>query len=450
MDDKKAFPEENKATLILLQLEADARNAEDLLALHYLIVNETRRLLKYRHATLLKAVGQVTSSFQTIRTSGLTVVDRSIPKNQLIEHIIHHQRKESSSDLPFRVIFEQLPNELQQDRQSLLLAFPVWVGMRLPNGILIGALWLERETAWSDSELFLIKRLADTYAHAWGYFDKHRQLKIWLASRKTRWVIGIMTMILFFLPIQHSTLGSVKVVAKDPLIVSAPIDGVIASIPVEPNQLISQGQTLFNYEDTRYRNEYVVAQQSLAVAEAELKKATQSAFQDEKSKAEVALLKTKVELANIKRDYAKEMLDHLNVIADRDGFLLFGDKLELIGKPVIVGERLMEIAETGKFMFHIDLPVENNIEFSIGAPVKIYLNIDPLKSISAEVTNIGFRAEVTPGDTLVYRVDAETTETTGHLRIGWQGTAKIYGNSVDLFFYLFRRPLAAARQYFDF
>ena len=296
----------------------------------------------------------------------------------------------------------------------------------------------------------MIKRLADTYAHAWGYFDKHRPLKIWLASRKTRWVIGIMTMILFFLPIQHSTLGSVKVVAKDPLIVSAPIDGVIASIPVEPNQLISQGQTLFNYEDTSYRNEYVVAQQSLAVAEAELKKATQSAFQDEKSKAEVALLKTKVELAHIKRDYAKEMLDHLNVIADRDGFLLLGDKLELIGKPVIVGERLMEIAETGKFMFRIDLPVENNIEFSIGAPVKIYLNIDPLRSISAEVTNIGFRAEVIPGDTLVYRVDAETTETTGHLRIGWQGTAKIYGNSVNLFFYLFRRPLAAARQYFDF
>ena len=263
MDDRKAFPEENKATLILLQLEADARNAEDLLSLHYLIVNETRRLLKYRHATLLKAVGQVNSHFQAIRTSGLTVVDRSIPKNQLIERIIHHQRKESSSDLPFQVIFEQLPNELQQDRQSLLLPFPVWVGMRLPNGILIGALWLERETAWSDNELFLIKRLADTYAHAWGYFDKHRPLKIWLASRKTRWVIGIMTMILFFLPIQHSTLGSVKVVAKDPLIVSAPIDGVIASIPVEPNQLISQGQTLFNYEDTSYRNEYVVAQQSL-------------------------------------------------------------------------------------------------------------------------------------------------------------------------------------------
>lgn len=450
MNERKEFPEENKATLILLQLEADARNAEDLLALHYLIVNETRRLLKYRHATLLKAIGRGNSGFQAIRTSGLTVVDRSIPKNQLIERIIHHQRKESSSNLPLPVIFEQLPKELQQDCQNLLLPFPVWVEMRLPSGILIGALWLERETAWSDNERFLIKRLADTYAHAWGYFDKHRQLKTWLVSRKTRWTIGIMAMILFFLPIQHSTLGSVKVVAKDPLIVSAPIDGVIASIPVEPNQLITQGQTLFNYEDTSYRNEYVIAQQSLAVAEAELKKATQSAFQDEKSKAEVALLKTKVELANIKRDYAKEMLDHLNVIADRDGFLLFGDKLELIGKPVIVGERLMEIAEVGRFMFRIDLPVENNIEFSVGARVKIYLNIDPLKSISAEVTNIGFRAEVMPGDILAYRIDAETIETTDHLRIGWQGTAKIYGNSVNLFFYLFRRPLAVARQYLDF
>ena len=36
------------------------------------------------------------------------------------------------------------------------------------------------------------------------------------------------------------------------------------------------------------------------------------------------------------------------------------------------------------------------------------------------------------------------------VRIGWHGTAKIYGEDVPLFFYLFRRPLSAIRQFVGF
>lgn len=98
-------------------------------------------------------------------------------------------------------------------------------------------------------------------------------------------------------------------------------------------------------------------------------------------------------------------------------------------------------------MLRIDLPVENNISLSPGASVKAYLNVDPSHSIDAEVTYIGFRAEIAPGDTLVYKIEATLTEEPANLKIGWQGTAKIYGDSVSLFFYLFRRPLVAVRQY---
>ena len=83
----------------------------------------------------------------------------------------------------------------------------------------------------------------------------------------------------------------------------------------------------------------------------------------------------------------------------------------------------------------------------MGAPVKIYLDTNPLRSIEAKVTQIGFRAERVPGEMLVYLIEAESIEEISHLRIGWQGTAKIYGDTVNLFFYLFRRPLAATRQY---
>ena len=449
MTDKRVN-EDNNPLSVLLQLETDARQSEDVLSLHYFIVNETRRLLHYRHEVLFKAVGQKESCFKAIRASGVTLVDRSIPKIHWIERVVNDLKTKNSGDQPVKVIFEQLPGELQKDWRNFSLPYPIWVSLRLPDGFLVGSLWFEKETVWSENELFLIKRLTDTYAHAWGYFDKHRRLKSYFFSRRTAWVLGISLVALLLLPVQHSTLGPVQVVAKEPLIVSAPIDGVIASILVEPNQMVTKGLTLLNYEDTNYRNEYAVAKQSLAVTQAELKRAAQGAFQDQKSKAEIALLEAKVDLANIKKSYAREMLDHVSIAAGTEGLLLFSDKSELIGRPVTTGERLMEIAELGKLMLRIDLPVENNIDFSPGAQVKVYLDVDPLNAIDAKVTYTSFRAEVVPGDKLVYRVEAEFTAVPDNLRIGWQGTAKIYGSSVNLFFYLFRRPLAAARQYLGF
>jgi hypothetical protein len=162
------------------------------------------------------------------------------------------------------------------------------------------------------------------------------------------------------------------------------------------------------------------------------------------------LLKAKVDLAVIKKNFAKEMLDHMHIIAEKDGLLLFNDKAELIGRPISTGERLMEVAEIDKVMLLIYLPVENNIDFRSGAPVKVFLDVDPLHSIDATVTYVNYRAEVTPGEMLAYRVEAATTEELSNLRIGWQGTAKIYGENVSLFFYLFKRPLSSIRQYLGF
>lgn len=439
--------EDNKIFPALLQLEADARQSQDLTALHYFIVNETRRLVRYQHAILLKVTKRNPYCFKAVRISGSTLLDRSVPKIHYIERVLDRLSIAHLQQDPIEIAQHQLLPELQRDWREFTLSFPLCVNLILPDGSLIGALWIERETSWTEEERFLLKRLASSYAHAWGYFERNRKFDSWLYSKKSLAIISVLLVFFLLIPIQHSTLGFVRVVAKDPLVVTAPIDGVIASIPVEPNQIVSQGETIIRYEDTSYRNEFTIAEQALVVSQAELKKLTQSAFQDEKSKAEIALSKAKVELAAIKRDYAKEMLAYVTLIADKQGIILINNKLEMIGRPVKIGERLMEIAEIGKLKFRIDLPVENNINFSVGAPVKIYLDTDPLRSIDAKVTQIGFRAEIVPGEMLVYPVEAESIEEISHLRIGWQGTAKIYGDTVNMFFYLFRRPLAAARQY---
>lgn len=55
---------------------------------------------------------------------------------------------------------------------------------------------------------------------------------------------------------------------------------------------------------------------------------------------------------------------------------------------------------------------------------------------------------MSPGGVLGYRLKAALAAGTAPPRIGLRGTAKIYGDRVALIYYLLRRPLAAARQFF--
>ena len=248
--------ESNQTLSTLLQLESDARSSVDSLSLHYFIVNETRRLIHYRYAVLFKASGSKNRYFEAIRASGSNLIDRTTPKIHWMEQVIHYLSERNNKEQLVKVVPEQLSAELQQDWNNLSLRYPVWVSLRLPCGSVIGSLWLEREVAWNDDELFLLKRLADTYAHAWGYFDNlQRRLKSWFLSQKILWRMLFLILVLLVIPVQNSTLGPVKIVAKDPLVISAPIDGVIASISVEPNEIVTRGQLLLSYEDTNYRNE---------------------------------------------------------------------------------------------------------------------------------------------------------------------------------------------------
>ena len=87
------------------------------------------------------------------------------------------------------------------------------------------------------------------------------------------------------------------------------------------------------------------------------------------------------------------------------------------------------------------------IVLTTGAPVDLFLDVDPLSPKPATLTSASYEAEMTPAGTLSYRVRAAFPEGLPPPRIGLQGTAKIYGERVALGLYLFRRPLASLRQW---
>ncbi len=431
----------------LLQLESQARAAQTVKELCFLLANETRRLVSFRQACVFSVGTNLRTSCQVEVVSSVAVVDRKSPMVQWIEEVVASLWENQALQAPCHLNVEQCPKHLQADWRRFAFPHVLWCPIIWGNQRVIGGMWLARERPWQEGEIQLIRRFAEAVAHAWNSLGKTKtSVKHWTISKRWMWIGLALLVGVMCLPVHLSTLAPVEVVARDPVVVTAPLDGVIAEIVVQPNTVVKEGEPLFRYEDTKFRNDYEVAEKNLAVGFMEYRKVTQGAFFDDETGAGMPVQASEVRLKEAERDYAWEVLQQVEVKATRQGIVLFGDKSDWVGKPVVIGERIMEVANPQEYELKIDLPVEDAIVLREGAEVEVFLNADPLKAIPATLTHASYHAEVLPTNELAYRVKAEVIESPELMRIGWQGTAKIYGERVTLFFYLFRRPLSVFRQ----
>lgn len=443
---KPSTSPKNTALYVLLQLEGSVRAAQTRQELEFFFVNETRRLVSYRQAILLSPPTPSAPSYQVRAASSVPVVDRTVPLMQWTERLIRDLRKTSTGPDIRHVTEADCPAGLRPDWMEFTPGYGLWCPLKHPGGQIFGGLWLTRDQPWPDHEVTVLQRICEAYAHAWRAVGPSNSRRWrWGLSWATTWLLAAATLGALAIPVPMSTLAPVKIIAKDPLIVSAPIDGVIAEILVLPNTVVSEGQLLFKYEDTTFRSEYEAAERNLDVAMAQYRRASQGSFVEAAQKADVPLLKAEVELRETERDYAHERLTKVEVKAEQAGLLLYTDKSDWIGKPVVVGQRIMELANPQQLEVRIDLPVEDAIVLREGAAVKLFLNANPFSSVAATVSHASYHAEVLPNNTLAYRVTAQLEQGSSEFRIGWQGTAKIYGEEVTLFTYLFRRPISVIR-----
>ena len=439
-------PPPSTALSMLLQLEGMVRAAQTQQELQFFFVNETRRLVPYQQAILLTPSTPSTQSYQVRAASSVPVVDRTVPLMQWTERLIRDLCKTSTSPDIRHVTEADGPGGLIPDWKEFTPDYGLWCPLKHPGGQMLGGLWLTRDQPWADHEVTVLQRLSEAYAYAWRAVGPSNSRRWrWGLSRTTTWILAVATMGVLAIPVPMSTLAPAKIVAKDPLIVNAPIDGVIADILVLPNTVVSEGQLLFKYEDTTFRSEYDIAERNLDVAMAQYRRAAQGSFVEAAQKADVPLLKAEVELRETERDYAHERLTKVEVKAEQAGLLLYTDKSDWVGKPVVVGQRIMELANPQQLEVRIDLPVEDAIVLREDASVTLFLNANPFSSVPATVSHASYHAEVLPNNTLAYRVTAQLEQGSSEFRIGWQGSAKIYGERVMLFTYLFRRPISAIR-----
>jgi len=431
--------------LKLLEVERETRQAQTRASLGYHVVTRSREIFPYIQGALIAFNDQQTPSIVTI--SDVAAPDHNGPFCLWLKDVIKDLIKQDKANQLHEIDRASLKEDLKVQWSNWAPEHVVWAPLLLPNGQLIGGLWLTRDTQWAENEIVLIERLADCYAHAWKALQGRN--KIWRGLNKKIVVsVAAACLLLGLVPVKQSTLAPAEIVPEDPLVISSPLDGVILHINVLPYHKVKKGEELIRFDETVLKNEVAIAKEALEVTKAEFQTARQSAFHDLDSQSKLALLQAQVGLREAELAYAQGLLDRGVIVAPEDGVVVFRDVNDWTGRPTQTGEKIMLLANPDKTQLKIDLPVSDAISLDVGADVRLFLDVDPLSSYEAKLVRTSYETELSPtGQGLNFQVIADFTEMEEKPRIGLRGTAKIYGDTTVLGLYIFRKPLAAARKW---
>lgn len=433
----------NDATLSgLLQLERKAWAAADMTALGFVMVNDTRQLLPYRQAMLWDARAQ-----RLLSLSGLATVEQDAPFNHWFGRLCTGWQQRHGDRQAISLNASELPVEDQAQWAEYLPPWLIWLPLRDRDEHLLGALLLACEQPLSGTESTLLSLLGEAYGHAWASLTTVRQSP-WqhLRGTRRRWLIGAAVLAaLALLPVRQAALAPADIIALHPSVLRAPLQGVVERILVEPNQPVKAGEVLIQLDARELQSRLESARQALAIAEGEWRQGQQQALSDARSKAGLALLQGRRDQTLGEVRFLEQSLARTRIVAPHDGVALYDDPAEWQGRPVALGEQILQVADPRQAQLEIRLPVKDAIELHSGAEVSMFLNTDPSAPLAATLQRLGYRATTAGDGSMAYRLMAGFSEADPRIHIGLKGTAKLYGARTLLVTYLLRRPLASLR-----
>lgn len=433
----------------LVQLEKRIRRAATPEEFGFLVVNETHALVRYRQAILWRRTGVGNGKVSAV--SGLALPDANAPFLVWLCRLLKHLDSKAGVGGAIEAVDATLlPPHLGEDWSEWLPPHALRIPLDGIDGKRLGCLLLVRDEPWTDHDRHLMAYLGDAYAHSWAaLLDRHRGRRTaWADRRKGRLGLIVLALAagLAWIPVRQSALAPAEVIPREPVVVRAPIDGVIDRFEVRPNELVAEGQLLLALDPARLQNRLDVARKAHEVGEAEYRQAAQQAVFDPRSKTNLAILQGRMEQNAAEVAYLESLLDRIEVKAPRPGIVIFDDVNDWIGKPVSIGERILVVADPGEIELEIHLPVADAIALERGSEVTLFLNVDPQHPIAGTLTFASYQAGPTPEGALAYRLKASLSADAARPRIGMKGIAKVHGEETTLFYYIMRRPLAALRQ----
>jgi multidrug resistance efflux pump len=434
----RAPPPETGGLAELLRYEGEVRRQASVDELIYFVANESRNLVAYDQMFVLKRA-MVRDGFAVQAASSLAMIDRNAPLIQAIE-----KAADSFTDTAQIAYADALSDD------PAIAEYPFhawhWVPLKDRDGGVFAGLLLARATPWTENEAIRTGRMADTLAHGWLALTGGKPVRRFpkLDTKTKRWIAAVLVIGALF-PVHMTALAPVEVVAAKPFVVSAPYPGVIARVDVAPNAMVKAGQPVLTFEDIKVRNEMQQAEEKLQVARAKVERATSASFADAEQAREIGPLQAELKLAEADYAYARDMMGKSQIVAPRSGMAIYSDRRDWEGRAVNVGDPILQIADPKEIAYRIDLPAKEQMRLEPGAPVKVWLDAQPLWALDGKIETASYLARPTAEGILAFAVTAKPAS--DGPRIGSRGTAKLYGQWAPFIYTVLRRPIASARQY---
>ncbi len=422
----------------LVKLEGDIRKLPGWQATVFHALNEPQDILGHVQAFFFRANNRGVLICEAV--SSVANVDARAPFINALNSMVN-RLADASKNAAF---------DLGEQLKSANAAHPkaLWLPMLDANGKVFSGLLLLRDTNWPEDLGLIAVRLAEAYGHGLRVHRPPALLRVLSLPRSAFWILTVVLFALVLIPVPLTTLAPFEIVPRDPTPVTAPLDGVIAEIIPEPNATVQAGDVVFKLDKTELAATAEVASQRVSVAETRLSTARNGAFADLDMKRSVATLEKELELSKAEYDLAKSRLDRTTILALSAGFLIYSSRNDWLGKPVRVGERVMDIADAQRVGVRVDVGVHDAVALEGGNSMRLFFDADPLRPRKALTYQKSYHAVERTSGQLTYTVRAEIEADGAPVpRIGLRGTAQLIGEAVPLGFYLLRRPIAALRQY---
>lgn len=438
-----------QSLIICNRLILKAINTKTREALIFTILNDTNHLIRYDRAVLWnledkqpKLLG-VSGQFEVSKNSELTH-----KWNKLLQ-----QLKEPSK--PQQITAEQFNSdqEIWTELQSRSNSAVFWLPIFSQDKLVLG-LWIER---WNSPqvdrahveilELFM-NFLMPGYASAWQKFASKFSLKKLGFGKFHLFLFFIFTFfLLFYVHIPLRIVAPCEVVPGDPYLVTAPLEGIIEEIKVEPGQYVKTEDILVEYDKRVPLQELKIAQKEVQILQAEENRAMTLGLEDAQSLTELGIYSLRLQKAKVNLDLAEYWASLLTVKASQDGIVMLTDPDEWRGKPVRVGEKILTIGDPTLTKIRIWLPESDNVILDPDIPIKIFLNINPTQSRMAKVIYIANESTINAQNLPSFVAEADWMKHPREIKLGLKGTAILYGQKVNLFYFVTRKPLSALRYY---
>lgn len=202
-------------------------------------------------------------------------------------------------------------------------------------------------------------------------------------------------------------------------VVTAPVEGYIASAEARAGDVVAEGQLLIEFDDRDLRLERVQVSSERAQMAARLQDALAK-----RERADVQIIGAQIEQADAHLALLDEQVRRTQIRAPFDGIIVSGDLSQSLGAAIDRGAILYEIAPLDRYRVILEVDEHDIADVAAGQRGTLLLAALPGDPLAIEVTRLTSVASTTEGGNH-FRVEADLVDGSGRLRPGMEGVAKV-------------------------